>query len=186
MDVVMKAKNELDQRVGERLRGRRLKMGLSQTELGAAAGVSFQQVQKYERGTNRISASRMIQFAEKLGVSAAYFVEGFDGESKAIGNTIKSARAIDLVAASNEGTAVLEAMAQMKPNSSQIHGDASTSCARDGVSGQSGARRVVGPLLDRVENCARCAGQTKHRRCSRDIRSDGKSLGASHHSPRRC
>jgi transcriptional regulator with XRE-family HTH domain len=78
MDVVMKAKNELDQRVGERLRGRRLKMGLSRTELGAAAGVSFQQVQKYERGTNRISASRMIQFAEKLGVSAAYFVEGFD------------------------------------------------------------------------------------------------------------
>ena len=65
MDLAMKTKNELDQRVGERLRSRRLKMGFSQTELGAAAGVTFQQIQKYERGTNRISASRMIQFGEK-------------------------------------------------------------------------------------------------------------------------
>ena len=54
----MKMKNELDRRVGERLRSRRLKMGLSQTALGIAAGVTFQQIQKYERGTNRISASR--------------------------------------------------------------------------------------------------------------------------------
>ena len=68
----MKTKNELDQRVGERLRSRRLKMGLSQTELGAAAGVSFQQIQKYEKGANRISAGRMVQFAERLGVAPAY------------------------------------------------------------------------------------------------------------------
>jgi ribosome-binding protein aMBF1 (putative translation factor) len=65
MDLAMKTKNELDQRVGDRLRSRRLKMGFSQTELGAAAGVPFQQIQKYERGTNRISVSRMIQFGEK-------------------------------------------------------------------------------------------------------------------------
>ena len=56
----LKMKNELDQRVGERLRSRRLKMGLSQMALGIAAGVTFQQIQKYERGANRISASRMI------------------------------------------------------------------------------------------------------------------------------
>ena len=90
-------------------------MGLSQSELGASAGVTFQQVQKYERGANRISASRMIQFAEKLGVAPAYFVEGFDSTSKAKGDTTKTARAIESVAASNEGVAVLEAMAQMKP-----------------------------------------------------------------------
>ena len=71
-DVAMNTKNELDQRVGERLRSRRLKMGVSQSELGAAAGVSFQQVQKYEKGANRISAGRMIQFAERLGVAPAY------------------------------------------------------------------------------------------------------------------
>ena len=109
-------KNELDQRVGERLRSRRLKMGLSQTALGIAAGVTFQQIQKYERGTNRISASRMIQLAEKLGVPPAYFVEGFDGGSKANGDTTKTVRAIESVAASNEGVAVLEAMAQMTPS----------------------------------------------------------------------
>ena len=111
----MKTKNELDQRVGERLRSRRLKMGLSQTELAAAAGVTFQQVQKYERGANRISAGRMIQFAEKLGVTPAYFAEGFGGGTRANGDTLKSARAIELVAASNEGVAVLQAMAMMKP-----------------------------------------------------------------------
>ena len=110
----MKTTNDLDRRVGERLRSRRLKMGLSQSEFGAAAGVTFQQVQKYERGTNRISASRMIQFAERLGVAPAYFVEGFSGGSKANGDTIKTARAIESIAASNEGVAVLQAMAQMK------------------------------------------------------------------------
>jgi transcriptional regulator with XRE-family HTH domain len=113
--VAMKTKNELDQRVGERLRSRRLKMGMSQSELGAAAGVTFQQVQKYEKGANRISAGRMIQFAERLGVAPAYFVEGFSGGSKANGETAKTARAIESVAASNVGVAVLQAMAQMKP-----------------------------------------------------------------------
>ena len=114
--VAMKTNNELDRRFGERLRSRRLKMGLSQTELGAAAGVSFQQVQKYEKGANRISAGRMIQFAERLGVAPAYFVEGFGGGSKANGDASKTARAVELVAASNEGVAVLEAMAQMRPS----------------------------------------------------------------------
>ena len=71
--------------------------------------------QKYEKGANRISAGRMIQFAEKLGVTPAYFVEGFGGGSKANGDTIKLARAIESVAASGEGVAVLQAMAQMKP-----------------------------------------------------------------------
>ena len=113
--VAMKTKNELDRRVGERLRSRRLKMRLSQTEIGASAGVSFQQVQKYEKGANRISAGRMIQFAERLGVTPAYFVEGFSGGSKANGEKAKTARAIESVAASNVGVAVLQAMAQMKP-----------------------------------------------------------------------
>jgi transcriptional regulator with XRE-family HTH domain len=116
MDLAMKRNNELDQRVGERLRSRRLKMGLSQTELGAAAGVTYQQLQKYERGTNRIAASRMIQFAEKLGVPPAYFVEGFGSGSKANDDTTKTARAIESVAATHEGVAVLEAMAQMTPS----------------------------------------------------------------------
>jgi transcriptional regulator with XRE-family HTH domain len=111
----MKAVNVLDHRVGERLRSRRLKMGLSQSELGAAAGVTFQQVQKYEKGANRISAGRLIQFAEKLGVKPAYFVDGIADGSKVNGDAAKNARAIDSVAATDEGVAVLEAMAQMEP-----------------------------------------------------------------------
>ena len=128
----MKAVNVLDHRVGERLRSRRLKMGLSQSELGAAAGVTFQQVQKYEKGANRISAGRLIQFAEKLGVKPAYFVDGIADGSKVNGDAAKNARAIDSVAATDEGVAMLEAMAQMKPT--QIHGDAGASAARHGVS----------------------------------------------------
>ena len=111
----MKAVNVLDHRVGERLRSRRLKMGLSQSELGAAAGVTFQQVQKYEKGANRISAGRLIQFAEKLGVKPAYFVDGIADGSKVNGDAAKNARAINSVAATDEGVAVLEAMAQMEP-----------------------------------------------------------------------
>ena len=57
----------------------------------------------------------MIQFAERLGVAPAYFVEGFGGGSKGNGHIIKTARAIESIAASNEGVAVLQAMAQMKP-----------------------------------------------------------------------
>ena len=72
-------------------------------------------MQKYEKGANRISAGRMIQFAERLAVTPAYFVEGFSGGSKANGETAKTARAIESVAASNVGVAGLQAMAQMKP-----------------------------------------------------------------------
>jgi transcriptional regulator with XRE-family HTH domain len=59
--------------VGERLRAARLASGLSQTELGTAMKLSFQQVQKYERGTNRISASMLARASKALGVPVADF-----------------------------------------------------------------------------------------------------------------
>lgn len=71
-----KAPNEVDRQVGSRVRMRRLLIGLSQEKLGAALGLTFQQVQKYEKGTNRISASRLQQIAVTLGVSIEYFYEG--------------------------------------------------------------------------------------------------------------
>jgi len=55
---------------------RRMMLGLSQTALGDAAGVTFQQVQKYEKGVNRVSASRMQQFAKVLAVPVTFFFEG--------------------------------------------------------------------------------------------------------------
>jgi transcriptional regulator with XRE-family HTH domain len=62
--------------IGQKIRARRNLLGLSQTELANAAGITFQQVQKYEDGTNRVGASRLQQFSEALGVPPSYFFEG--------------------------------------------------------------------------------------------------------------
>ena len=66
----------VDLHVGQRLRLARLSRGLSQTELAKASGITFQQVQKYEKGTNRVSASRLFEFANVLGAEISYFFEG--------------------------------------------------------------------------------------------------------------
>ena len=66
----------LDEYIGQRLRERRLLLDLSQTELGMASGITFQQVQKYEQGVNRIRASRLFEEAELLDVPVSYFFEG--------------------------------------------------------------------------------------------------------------
>ncbi len=65
----------IDVHVGARLRVRRTLLGMSQTTLGDAIGVSFQQVQKYERGTNRISASRLFALSQMLDVPVEYFFD---------------------------------------------------------------------------------------------------------------
>jgi transcriptional regulator with XRE-family HTH domain len=67
--------NRIDTAVGSRIRRRRTALRLSQTTLGQMAGVTFQQVQKYENGTNRVSASRLVMIGRALGVSTAYFFE---------------------------------------------------------------------------------------------------------------
>ena len=66
----------VDAHIGQKIRARRILLGLSQTELADAASISFQQVQKYEKGTNRVGASRLQQFSEALGVPPSYFFEG--------------------------------------------------------------------------------------------------------------
>lgn len=63
----------IDKYVGSRVRGRRLGLRMSQTKLGDAIGVTFQQVQKYENGTNRIGSSNLYKIAKTLGVEVAYF-----------------------------------------------------------------------------------------------------------------
>src|SRR5262249_40587216 len=65
-----------DQHVGSRVRMRRLMLAMSQEKLGAALGLSFQQVQKYERGANRIGASRLQQLSHILQVPPEFFFEG--------------------------------------------------------------------------------------------------------------
>lgn len=66
----------VDRHVGFRIRARRLQVGLTQAEIGAKLGVSFQQVQKYERGTNRVSASKLFAIAHCLRTDVAYYFEG--------------------------------------------------------------------------------------------------------------
>src|SRR5580693_2965074 len=65
----------IDIHVGGRLRLKRNLAGLSQEQLGKASGLTFQQIQKYERGVNRMGASRIYQIAQILGVSVAWFFE---------------------------------------------------------------------------------------------------------------
>lgn len=67
--------NPVDQHVGSRLRQRRTLLGLSQEKLGDAVGLTFQQIQKYEKGANRIGASRLYQFSEVLDVDVSYFFD---------------------------------------------------------------------------------------------------------------
>ena len=71
-----KAPNPIDQHVGSRLRMRRLMLAMSQEKLAAALGLTFQQVQKYERGANRIGASRLQQMSHILQVPVEFFFEG--------------------------------------------------------------------------------------------------------------
>ena len=72
---VKKLPNPIDKHVGSRVRMRRVLIGMSQERLGGALGLTFQQVQKYEKGTNRIGASRLQQIAGVLSVPPAFFFE---------------------------------------------------------------------------------------------------------------
>lgn len=84
MTTTEKVPNPVDIHVGSRVRLRRLLIGMSQDKLGDELGVTFQQVQKYERGTNRIGASRLYQISRVLGVPVNFFFEGI-GEPAAEG-----------------------------------------------------------------------------------------------------
>jgi transcriptional regulator with XRE-family HTH domain len=69
------APDPIDKYVGSRVRARRVGMRISQTKLGDAIGVTFQQVQKYENGTNRIGASNLYKISRQLGVDVSYFFQ---------------------------------------------------------------------------------------------------------------
>lgn len=74
--MTKKAPNPIDKHVGSRVRMRRMMLSMSQEKLGDALGLTFQQVQKYEKGTNRIGASRLQQIAHILEVPVSFFFEG--------------------------------------------------------------------------------------------------------------
>lgn len=70
----------LDAGIGQRLRAARKAAGASQTDLASAIGVTFQQLQKYERGSNRVSASALVLLAQALGVAPTIFLDGLVAE----------------------------------------------------------------------------------------------------------
>jgi transcriptional regulator with XRE-family HTH domain len=71
-----RAANAIDRRIGQRVRSRRLEIGMSQERLAELLGVTFQQVQKYEKGVNRIAASRLHDISNALDMPVARFFEG--------------------------------------------------------------------------------------------------------------
>jgi len=73
--------NPVDVYVGKRLRLRRTILGLSQQALGKEAGITFQQIQKYERGVNRVGASRLHKFSNILDVPVNFFFDGYEGKT---------------------------------------------------------------------------------------------------------
>ena len=98
-----KAPNPTDQHVGSRVRMRRLMLAMSQEKLGAALGLTFQQVQKYEKGTNRIGASRLQQISHILQVPVAFFFEGAPNASalRSNGSALSMAQIDDFVSDPN-------------------------------------------------------------------------------------
>ena len=76
--------NEIDAHVGSRLRLRRLLLGISQEKLGVALGLTFQQIQKYERGANRVGASRLFDLSRTLDVPVSYFFSDMPEETAAV------------------------------------------------------------------------------------------------------
>jgi len=111
-----KASDTTDKHVGKRTRMRRMMLGLSQTELGHALGVTFQQVQKYEKGTNRISASRLQQISGILQAPVSFFFEGAPtagGHGNAKGQGELAAYVSDFLATA-EGVALTKAFLKIK------------------------------------------------------------------------
>jgi transcriptional regulator with XRE-family HTH domain len=106
-----KAPNPTDQHVGSRVRMRRKMLAVSQQKLGAALGLTFQQVQKYEKGTNRIGASRLQRISHILQVPVTFFFEGTPNASAPHGSNENelSMAAIDDFVSNSDGLRLMRA-----------------------------------------------------------------------------
>ena len=87
---------DVDRHVGNRIRERRVMLGLSQQQMAYMIGVTYQQAHKYERGINRISAGRLYEIAQVLRVPVGYFYEGVDGSSTEDDLTVRQRMCLEL------------------------------------------------------------------------------------------
>lgn len=111
-----KTPNPVDKHVGSRVRMRRIMLGMSQEKLGEALGLTFQQIQKYEKGTNRIGASRVQQIGDVLQVPVSFFFEGGPSSSVAtegLSEAPSTAYVSDFLATS-EGLALIRAFTRIE------------------------------------------------------------------------
>jgi transcriptional regulator with XRE-family HTH domain len=114
----IKAPNPVDRYVGSRVRMRRIMLGMSQEKLGDALGLTFQQIQKYEKGTNRVGASRIQQIAEVLQIPVSFLFEGgptSSGGADSFGEGTSPTYVSDFLATS-EGLALTRAFTQIANN----------------------------------------------------------------------
>src|SRR5258708_5804558 len=116
--MAKKAPNPIDRHVGSRVRMRRMMLSMSQEKLGDALGLTFQQVQKYEKGTNRIGASRLQQISHILQVPVSFFFEGapnLHGRAEIAGDAPSPTYVSDFLATS-DGLALTKAFMRIKDN----------------------------------------------------------------------
>ncbi|HEY7458421.1 MAG TPA: helix-turn-helix transcriptional regulator [Xanthobacteraceae bacterium] len=114
--MTKKSPNPIDKHVGSRVRMRRMMISMSQEKLGERLGITFQQIQKYEKGTNRIGASRLQQISGVLGVPVSFFFEGAptqEGATGGLGESPSPAYVSDFLATS-DGLALTKAFMKVK------------------------------------------------------------------------
>ncbi|HEV2508642.1 helix-turn-helix transcriptional regulator [Bosea sp. (in: a-proteobacteria)] len=114
--MTRKEPNPIDRHVGSRVRTQRMLAGVSQERLGDALGVTFQQVQKYEKGTNRISASRLQQIANLLEVEVSVFFQGAPSTASLVGAAQTSASEVLDFTLTSEGVQLNRAFVKIKSN----------------------------------------------------------------------
>ncbi len=98
-------KHPVDVHVGKRIRQRRWMIGMTQQQLAEAVGIKFQQIQKYETGMNRVSASRLWDISRAMGVPVSFFFEGLEEEqgaapatgAAAVGDLLADKEALELI-----------------------------------------------------------------------------------------
>jgi transcriptional regulator with XRE-family HTH domain len=115
--MAKKTPNPIDKHVGSRVRMRRMMLGMSQEKLGDSLSLTFQQVQKYEKGTNRIGASRLQQIAAILQVPVSFFFEGAPHAPGQVDNGMAEAPSPAYISdylATSDGLALTKAFMRIK------------------------------------------------------------------------
>lgn len=112
--MAKKSPNPTDKHVGARVRMRRMMLSMSQEKLGDALGLTFQQVQKYEKGTNRIGASRLQHIASILQVPVAFFFEGLPEYQRVGLNEAPSPAYVSDFLATTDGLNLTKAFVRIK------------------------------------------------------------------------